>query len=178
MGRQTGIVATEEDERLLLAFTRSVADIRILRGVAKTAEALWSDDFAPYDRFHTQYYLWNTAFAWEPDTQPGQDCVFVRDAATAPIIEFDRTDVEQLFRPDNTLLVAGSRLYWARHHMADQLGYDVAEFDRWYDRVLRWVRKHGQRVPAIAGSPYLLPDAWRRWQESRRAEPGAAAEGP
>jgi hypothetical protein len=163
MGRQTAIVATEEDERSLLAFMRSEADIRILRGSAKTAEALWSDEFAPYDRFHTQYLLWNTSFAWEPDIQPGKDCVFVRNESTAPLIEFDRTDVDSLFRPNNTLLVAGSRLYWTKHHMADRLGYDVVGFDKWYSRVIRWVRKHGHRQPAIAGSPYVLPDAWRRW---------------
>jgi hypothetical protein len=172
MGRQTGIVATEDDECSLLAFMRSVADIRILVRVARTSEGLWSDEFAPYDGFHTQYYIWNTAFAWEPDIQPVEGHVIVQDAATAPIIEFKRTNVEWLFRPDNTLLVAGSRLYWSRYHMADQLGYDVNRFDKWYSQVIRWVRKHGHRVPEIAGSPYLLPSAWARWQDRGKAEAG------
>ncbi len=165
MGRQTAIVATEEDERSLLAFIRSFAEIRILVRAAKTADELWVDDFAPYDRFHAQYYIWNTEFSWTPDVQPGNDCVFVRDASTAPIIEFGRTDTEWLFRPGNALLVAGSRIYWSRLHMTKRPAYDLDKFDKWYDRVVRWVRKHGEREPAIAGAPYLLPDARRRWQK-------------
>lgn len=176
MGRQTAIVATEEDERSLVAFMRADADIRILRRGAQTPEGLWFAELPPYDRFHTQFYLWNAAFAWEPVIESVQGGVVVRDIATAPVIELGRTNVEWLFRPDNTLLVAGSRLYWSKHHMAARLKYDEAEFERWYDGVIRWVRKHGQRVPAIAGSPYLLPDAWRRWQERQPAEPSAAAD--
>ena len=150
MGRRTVIVATEQDEQSLLAFMRSVADVRILVANAKTADDLWSSNFAPYDRFHTKYYLWNTDFGWEPDIQPlGKNRVYVRDVSTAPIIEFDRTDVESLFRPNNTLLVAGggSRLYWWKKQMAHRPSYDMAEFDRWYSRVIRWVRKNGKRHP-------------------------------
>jgi hypothetical protein len=167
MGRQTAIVATEEDERALLTFLRSSDEIRILVHSAPTAEQLWVSEFAPFDRFHRQYYLWNCAFPWTPDIRdlrPARDLVVVWDTATAPLIEFSRTDIAWLFRPDNTLLVAGSRLYWCKHHMADKLAYDADKFSRWYDRVIRWVRKVGKREPAIAGCPYLLPDVWRRWQ--------------
>ncbi len=166
MGRQTAVVATEQDERTMLAFLRSSADIRILRVGARTRDEVWVTEFAPYDRFHDRYLLWNTAFAWEPDIQQAEGRFIVRDRLTAcPVIDFVRTDVERLLRPDNTLLVAFGRLYWAKPHVTDCVAYNVAEFDRWYDRVIRWVRKQGRRVPAISLSPYLLPDAWRRWQE-------------
>ena len=39
--------------------------------------------------------------------------------------ELIRTDIDQLFRPGNGLLVAGSRLYRAKHHMAKSPPYDV-----------------------------------------------------
>ena len=170
MGRQTAMVATEEDERQLLGFIRSTSVIRILSGVAQTEEELWISDFPPYDPFHSLYYVWNLSFSWKPDIRPAsekRDCVVVWDTATAPIIEFSRTDCVSVFCPDNQYLVVGGRLYWCKHHMSKRLAYDVAKFSQWHDRIIRWVRKYGKKDPAIAGSPYLLPDAWHRWRELR-----------
>jgi len=170
VGRQIAVVATETDERALLAFVRSVAPIRILIRAAKTADELWVPDFAPFSPVHGMYYLWNAAFPWTPDLQPGEGCVFVRDIATAPVIEFSRTDTDRVLQSGNIASLAVGRIYWARQHMADALAYDVAAFGKWYDQVVRWVRKSGHRIPGNARSPYFLPNAWDRWQGRRSAD--------
>src|SRR5262245_40529243 len=102
MGRQTAIVATEEDERSLLDFMRSSTEIRILVAVAETTEEVWVPAFAPYDRFHRLYYIWNCAFPWKPDIRPAKfkECVVVWDTSTAPIIELCRTNTAWLFQAD------------------------------------------------------------------------------
>ena len=56
MGRQTGIVATETDERLLLTFLRANADIQIVVSKAPTPEQFFVDALMPFDYLHRQYY--------------------------------------------------------------------------------------------------------------------------
>lgn len=168
MGRQTAIVATDTDERMLLDFMRSTTEIQIFVFTAKTAKELWVPAFAPFNRSHRLYYIWNRTFPWKPLIEPTRNKkgVFVGNVATASVIEFARTDIDWLFRPNNKLLVADGRLYWSKDYLDEKADYDVTAFARWYDQIMRWVRKHGQREPAISGA-YLLPDACRRWQEAQ-----------
>lgn len=53
------------------------------------------------------------------------------------------------------------RLYWPKSFVApDGLDYDVNAFSRWYDGLVRWVRKNGKKVISSSYEPYFLPDAW------------------
>jgi hypothetical protein len=66
MGRQIAIAATSADEESLLSFLHQSAEIRLFLPCAATIEALWVDRFAPFGRYHTQYFIWNKAYAWNP----------------------------------------------------------------------------------------------------------------
>jgi hypothetical protein len=81
---------------------------------------------------------------------------YIRDKWTAPAIEFSRSNLEN---------EQYGRIYWAKHFMAPNgLDYDVEAFSKWFDKVVRWVRKHGKRPINSAYKPYFLPDAWSQKQ--------------
>jgi hypothetical protein len=159
MGRQTAIIATHADEQSLLAFVRQIADVRLFVMFAPSAEALWTEEIAPERVGNFRYHIWNTSFPWEPlygqvgpqASDPSRiGWYFVRNASAAPVIEFDRSR----FNP-----IGPGRLYWAKHFSAPHgLDYDVVGFSKWYDSVVRWIRRQGKRE----GSAYYLPDAWAR----------------
>jgi hypothetical protein len=48
------------------------------------------------------------------------------------------------------------RIYWAKNRPA----YDVDAFDAWYQRVVRYLRKHGRRHPADPNGLLFMPEAW------------------
>lgn len=157
MGRQLSIVATLEDERLILDFIRSTAKVRIFESFAATPEALWVDDFSDEFRGHIAYRIWNTNFPWTPTySQVGANshdplCVgwyYVSNSGSAPVLEFSRSSSK-----------AHGRLYWAKDFAAPRgLSYDVEQFSKWVDQVFRWIRKVGQRVEQGA---YWFPSARR-----------------
>jgi hypothetical protein len=128
---------------------------------------LWFNELPPYDKYNTQFFFWNTAFAWQPDLVQSEGGVWVGDIGSAPVIELDRTDVQNFFSATNRGRFAGSRLYWAKYFCASTLAYDVDKFDKWFTSVIRWVRKNGLRATEVTGAPYLLPDVWERWEELR-----------
>ena len=163
MGRQIAVAMSDCDEEVFLAFLRSIADIQILESCAPTKEAFRVNGFAPRERGHWQYLIWNKAFPWhieyaqvDQDT-PGdrQGWLYVQRRSIGPVIEYDR----------HSFSGRGShwygRLYWAKPYAAGQPGstYDVGEFTRWYNRVVRWVRKHEKQREQGTYKPYYLPGA-------------------
>jgi hypothetical protein len=166
MGRQIAIAATAEDERALLEFLRSTAEIALIETFAPTPEALWIDGFSPELNGHWSYLIWNRSFPWEPvygevgpqahdPTQVGW--FYVRNRSTGPLLEFGRSDV-----PGRRY----GRLYWCKSSAAPP-DYDVQAFSAWYDAVVKWVRRTGRRrEPKEPFSPYFLPDAWETAESS------------
>ena len=160
MGRQIPIIATAEDEALLLRFLRSTADIALVEAFAPTIEGLWVSDFCPTKTGHWTYLLWNRAFPWNPaygtvgpraHDRARIGWSYVSNAGAAPVVEFLRSGAQH----DGT-----GRLYWAKAFSAPHgLAYDVPAFEHWYNQIVRWVRKHGVRHPTHPLRPYLLPQA-------------------
>ena len=55
------------------------------------------------------------------------------------------------------------RIYWAKFFAAPKgLCYDVEGFTKWYDRVVRWIRKEGRQIEKGSYNTYYLPDAWSK----------------
>ena len=161
MGRQIQIAATQGDEDAFLSFLRDTAAVRIFGSFAATPEALWVDTFDPNLTGHWGYSIWNTTFSWKPEysqvtraRDPKQNGHwYVRNKQTAPVIEFSRSDVAHR---------RYGRIYWAKEFSAPHgLAYDVDAFSKWYDLIVRWIRKNGQRDKTDHHSPYFLPDAWK-----------------
>ena len=168
MGQQIAIAATAVDEDSLLAFLRESADIQLFLPSAATVEELWVDRLASYDPYHTQYFIWNKAYAWKPkfgrvneDVEGQGGWPFVDNNLQGPVIEFDRTNVDRFLKTDLATCQFG-RLYWAKYNR--QKG-----FVKWFEAILRWVRRNATNLnPKSPLGIYCLPDALRLWQ-SREA---------
>jgi hypothetical protein len=160
MGRQIGIAAIGEDERMLLDFLRSTADIALFETFAPTLDALWVDEFAPEFRGHICYHAWNRAFPWTPaygEVGPQSHdpaCIgwsYVANSSCAPVLEIGRT------RPSD---LQPGRLYWARAFSAPNgLTYDGEAFSHWIDLVFKGVRKLARKLPGDRFAPYAFPAA-------------------
>ncbi len=163
MGKQTHIVATLEDEEGFFRFVRETADVALFESHAPTIETLWKRSLEAERRGHFQYFIWNKAFPWTPEyaltefQAHSTRLYYVTNKGDAPLVEFDRCG----FHP-----IRQGRIYWSKDFSAPNgLDYDVASFSRWYDSLVRWIRKRGQKLSAGAYEPYYLPDAWARRKE-------------
>ena len=112
---------------------------------------------------HT-FWIWNTAFPWEPIIEPWPG-KYEPDApirnfqlvqtAGSPLIEYSR----EAFGSPNRIV--RGRVYWNTDFAIHQgPPYDRQAFAKWYDHAVRWLRKHGKRVEITKGwSQYWLPGA-------------------
>jgi hypothetical protein len=161
MGRQIQIAMTRIDEDAFLRFVRKTAEIRIFGIFTQTQDLLWVNSFDETLTGHWIYSLWNLKFPWDPTygqvtraKDPKDNGKwYVSNTNVAPIIELTRSAVDER---------KYGRLYWGKDFSAPKgLGYDVEAFGKWFDMVIRWVRKNGQRDRTDRSSPYFLPDAWK-----------------
>jgi hypothetical protein len=169
MGRQIQVAMTEPDEEEFVGFLRSTAAIQILESSAPVPSSMMVERFAPARDGHWQYFVWNTAFAWVPEygqvspqaVESGRaGWAYVRNSSMAPVLEYDRHNFTS---PRG---VTG-RIYWAKTFAATgPLPYDVEAFSKWFDQVVRWIRKNGRRAERGAYERYFLPDAWRTYHET------------
>lgn len=177
MGRQTQVAMTDADEREFLAFLRGMAQIQLFESSAPSPELMAVADLAPREQGHWQYFIWNRTFAWEPEYGRVAENAFVPDrvgwaflsnASIAPLLEYDRHD------STGPRGVTG-RVYWGRQPSSlGSLSYDVRAFARWFDQVVRWIRKHGHQTRRAAHEIYFMLDAKARYQ--RAAEQGDEAD--
>jgi hypothetical protein len=167
MGRQVQVVMEDEDELEFLSFLRSSAEIRLYESAAPTPEGLLTESFQPRERGHWHYFIWNTGYPWAPELNRVSQAAsrragwyFHSNVHTAPVIQFCRHN----FAPSG---VQG-RIYWAKSFSAvGPLEYDAVGFSKWFDQIVRWVRKHGRQEIAEAYRPYFFPAALRRCQLAR-----------
>lgn len=164
MGRQTSIALSEDDEREFLAFLRAGADVKVLRWAAPSPELLFVQELPPRGTGEHHFRFWNTAFPWNMNLQRGPETAhpqlasqyYPRNNSGAPVLEYSREAL------DNPKARTHGRIYW-NTDFAIYTGpaYDTAEFGRWYDKVVRWLRKSGKRVEITRGwYQYWLPGAW------------------
>ncbi len=158
MGRQIAVAMLPEDETRFVQFLRSTTEIRLFRWSAPSPSQL--EVFGTELGNERSFYIWPTAFKWEPEfSQFGEIAVpesrgrfYLRNTSAAPLLEYSRHG----FEPGQ----AYGRLYWSKTFAAPVgLDYDSAVFETWYERVVRWVRKNGQRYKAERSGPYYLPQA-------------------
>ena len=161
MGRQIHIASILNDEKQFLSFIKNTAEIAIFECQAETREKLWVKDFSENLEGHYKYSIWNKSFPWKPEygqviksKDPNQNGLFyVSNSHDAPIIEFSRT---------NMVNRNYGRIYWAKFFSApDPLDYDVDAFSKWFDKIVRWVKKKCKRDSSDPYSPYFFENAWK-----------------
>ena len=154
MGRQIQVRFDPADQDAFLEFLRDGSDIEIYRSR--------SPDISPLRHFPQEtglrcYWIHNLAFPWTPafqryeffDNDSGQTRVFFEpDYSKAPLVEF----------------IPGMRIYWSKTFTAQlsELRYDVEAFDRWFDKICRWVRRTGKLTDFPQGRAWVLPAAYAR----------------
>lgn len=165
MGRQTAVALSEEDEDDFLGFLRADSDIRIYQRAASNPRLLVVPEFPPRGPSESSYRLWNAAFPWKPEYGQWQregvtpelaGKFYLKNTAGAPLLEYSR----QSFSEPKPLV--HGRVYW-NTDFAIYRGpeYDTAAFGRWYDHVVRWLRRHGRKVEITTSwCQYWLPGAW------------------
>jgi hypothetical protein len=164
MGRQTSVAMSEADEQLFLHFLRQGADIQIMRRSPRHPDELVIQNFPPRGAGEHTYWIWNTAFPYKPVLEPWpgrhspdapiQNFQLV-ETAGAPLIEYSR---EALGIADRKV---HGRIYWDTWFALYQgLHHDQHAFAKWYNHVVRWLRKNGKRVEITKGwSQYWFPGA-------------------
>ena len=170
MSRQTYVAMTGVDEGVFLAYLREHADIQLFVNSAPTERDLLVDTFEPYHKgghhFIWQYYIWNRAFPWTPEighvaldapVTHRRGWPYVK-LGYGPVVEYDRHNFE------NPL--SRGRVYWPKPSHAP---YDLVAFSKWFDSMVRWIRKHGRQERAGAYGTYYLPDAWRFVEGAQRS---------
>jgi hypothetical protein len=165
-GRQLAVAMTPGDEELFLAFLRDRCDLAILRTPSRSREAIWLEDFSPWGQGPHVFYLWNRSFPWEPAPAPTRDGAswYLPGLGQAPVLEYLRDPLRH--GPGHH-----GRVYWARTPSPDgafeaggvRYAYDVAEFERWFGAVLRWLRKTGIRMNGVTPVVHCLPEAARHY---------------
>jgi hypothetical protein len=157
MGKQIATVMEREDEVRFLNFLKESSDIVLIEAFADTPESLWKNEFEPELRGHFNYYIYNKDFYWEPEYKQtiNKDKFYISNKGDAPLIEISRS---KGFEINDT-----GRIYWAKNFAAPcGLHYDVDKFSRWYDYIVKWVKKNsGGKVKYSSNSiTYYLPCAW------------------
>ena len=168
MGRQIQIAATLQDEHDFLGFVRKTADVAILGMFEQSKDDIWVGTFHPDLMGHSSYSIWNQAFPWTPEygQTKAKGLFYISNTNTAPVIEFSRSDVPQR---------KYGRVYWAKDFSAPEgLDYDIRAFGRWFDRIVRWLRKEGYKDANDPCSPYFLPDAWETHRNAQQDAPADA----
>ena len=160
MGRQLQLLMDANDEKTLIAFLRSTANIQIIESFAPTSDELWVEDFNSSFEGHHTYEIWNQTFGWVPEYgtvgpkahDPSHiGWRYIANKSSAPLLEVGRTNQESC---------QSGRLYWAKDIAAPNgLAYDVIAFEKWVDSIWRWVRKHGRKIKELPLEPYVLPGA-------------------
>lgn len=154
MGRQIQVALTYEDEQLFLSFLKEASEIVLLESFAPTKEGLWKELFEQQVQGHWTYRIWNKEFPWEPEYgQSTSGTYYVSNKGAAPLIEFTRSDIGQ---------GKYGRIYWAKYFSAPNgLDYDVDKFSKWYDSVVKWIRKSAEhKMKNGSVNTYFLPNAW------------------
>lgn len=172
-GRQVAVAMTESDEKRFLAFLRSTADIRIFVASAPNTEMLSLDRLPPRKSGKKQFFIWNSQFPWTPDhAVAANGWIIIRDIHRAPVIEYGRDS----FRTNGDV----GRVYWSKGITPGgaytfkspiyTYAYDAVQFEKWYKKVVRWVKVHSKPKKCKGrGIIYYFPAAWfwHGWYKSR-----------
>jgi hypothetical protein len=142
MGRQLAIELDEQQESDFLAFLKTTGDVQVLRTFARTERDLFADHFGPREDGNWSFLIWNRSFEWQPTfartredlPEVGRRGLFyVANTSVGPVIEYSRRSNHPGSMP--------GRIYWGKAFSAPEgIAYDVAAFEKWYERVARWLR--------------------------------------
>ncbi len=153
MGKQVNFYMLEEDEQEFVEFVLGDGKT-VLLGTAGFQEMPPVLDRLPVEYSPLDPKDWLTVFFWRPGYPlftryivmkagplQGRGAYFV-DAHRSSVIEFSRS----LLRPEENVLTQGRIWAEMRYWEGEQLVYKGEEFEKWYDRIARWLRRRYRKV--------------------------------
>ena len=158
MGRQIQICTTDDDNLAFEQFLKQNFDCVFFQPSAPTAEELVINSFKETGYpFNSQILVWNKSFPWVPAYKPmkiaERKYYLLENTRGAPLIEFSKTILN---KKEN------GRIYWEKYFLSTNLNYDVADFERFYLAVTRWIINNAAGKTKYAGiNTYYLEHAWR-----------------
>lgn len=164
MGRQIAVAMTEEDEKSFLIFLQGMSNIQIFLEKAPSPESFALDTFSPRSSGIRRFIIWNKDFAWTPQFGPLSDNsgFYLKNHTPGPLIEYDRDPLSTSFFSNHGC----GRIYWPKVPAPTNqslYSYDVESFSKWYEKIERWVKKHGKLRPKKRFPRYFLADAFLRY---------------
>ncbi len=168
MGKQVNFYLLEEDESDLVAFVLSHPDAVIL-GDPSTQDSPSILEHLPTGDAPIPYrgtvYLWKrggpllmTRHTIIAGPLVGRELYFV-DSLRSHVIELARTHLLE----EEGLIIRGRLWAEMRYWEGEILMYKGEAFEKWYDRLARWIRTHYQKV--ADHRPYIGPQACRLYQK-------------
>lgn len=162
MGRQVGFCMTFEDERRFIEFARSDRNVRMLKPDQNTLDIEFLEELPPLDDVTAGQIL-----LWDKDNSPLPALRYVPkggfyyvEISESEVIEFSRCGIDEKGR-----WIPGR--IWAEFSMldGDRLVKKGQVFKKWFDRLARWIRKHGVRDERLE---YVLPGAQEQIAHQRK----------
>lgn len=149
MGKQISFFMTAEDEREFAQFVREDPDTVFIARQARTSDVLEFSypeeaDRSERIRYSDTLLIWNKRICAKVTMrQYSPESFAVGDEMNKELIEFSRCFLH------GRTIVAG-RLY-ADMYSLDEAGKQLIrkgkEFERWYNKLARWIRRHYTRDP-------------------------------
>jgi hypothetical protein len=156
MGQQTQIFSTALDDKKFQEFFETNFECDFYQGFSPTKEGVLIRDFSNTLGEHNQITIYNKAFPWIPlykQTSTKEQWYYVSNKSNAPVIEYSKTDTKNNKH---------GRIYWSKYFSGNP-DYDVKEFEKFYGRVVRWVKKNAKGKVKWSGcNIYYFEDAWEK----------------
>lgn len=158
MGKQLFVRATFNDEKKMISYLKSIADIKLIGHFVESEQDLFRDDLEiGFSDYAGMYYIWNMKFAWDFEIKKTNDGGYYVSDSEAPVIQYSRRDGNS---------GGDGRIYWSKYFAAPNgLMYDVEAFDLWYETVAKWIRKNSAGKLGQGRPTYYLPEAWEELQK-------------
>ena len=155
MGRQVNFYVLPNDTRKLHYHVQQVGGCGIADAcVCGLADIVSLDDPRTHDPSHRMYFVRNKDILRIVCEHP-DECTWRVDSLRSPVLEFTPGYFDgQILRH--------TRLYFQPGYF-DNNGHWVEkpeEFQKWADRLLRWIRTHYCKHPEV-GWLYVGPEAWQ-----------------
>ena len=140
MGRQIAIRLSREKEIEFSNYLKS-NKIRIIFPLCEEKKLYFFNEIPPEGPYLWQLHLWNEKFKFNPEfTEIKEEYRkdkyrYIHHVLTKPLIEYSRGQI--------------SRIYWDKDFGISGREYDIEEFEKWYNEVVKWIKKNCKYINGV-----------------------------
>jgi len=148
MGRQIAIFLSEKKEKEFFDFLLTTGEIVFIFHKSKFKKLNISNKWP--EKKQIDFYIWNRKFKFQPKSTRISKKYSTKNAKFSfislgkPVIEFSKNKDVDFNKIKNFNDGSMGRIYWEKYFTTSKLNYDVKEFEKWYNKVVRWIKKNCQ----------------------------------